>query len=125
MVSDFRSLQVWRAARDLRNDIFDWCDDLPAEERFRLRDQMIRASRSITANLAEGHGRYSYKEAIRYAHQARGSLSEFMDHIDVACSCGYMSAEEAGSWLGRTQAVTRLLNGYIRFLRQRATPPAD
>lgn len=86
---------------------------------------MIRASRSITANIAEGHGRYSYREGVRYAHQARGSLSELMDHLDVARGCGYMSAEEVEAWFERTQNLARLLNGYIRFLRRSASPGPD
>ena len=125
MVADFRSLDVWKAARSLRNDVFAWCDGLPGDERFRLRDQMIRASRSITANIAEGHGRFSHREAVRYAHQARGSLSELMDHLDVARGCGYMNSDELEAWLERTQNLARLLNGYIRFLRGRASSGPD
>ncbi len=51
--SDFRNLQAWQKCRDLRIIIWNLCKEFPSEERFRLSDQMIRASRSATSNIAE------------------------------------------------------------------------
>ena len=50
MKSDFRELDVWKNGRELRKEIWELCKKFPSEEKFRLSDQMIRASRSITAN---------------------------------------------------------------------------
>ena len=47
-------------------------------------DQLIRATRSITANIAEGHGRYHFQENIQFCRQARGSLTETLDHLICA-----------------------------------------
>ena len=63
----------------------------PEEEKFRLADQMIRASRSITANIAEGYGRYHYQDNIRFCRQARGSVYELLDHVAVRSECAYIS----------------------------------
>ena len=82
--STFESLKVWEEARALRREISQLVKEFPDKEKYRLSDQMIRASRSITANIAEGHGRYHYQENIQFCRQARGSLFELLDHITVA-----------------------------------------
>lgn len=63
--STFETLEVWKEARELRNEISKLTKKLPVNERFRLSDQMIRASRSVTANIAEGYGRYHFQENIQ------------------------------------------------------------
>ena len=60
--NDFRELKVWQNCRDIRITIWKVCKKFPAEEKYRLTDQMIRASRSSTANIAEGYGRYHFQE---------------------------------------------------------------
>jgi len=55
---DFRDLEVWKRCRDIRKKVWDLCKAFLAEEKYRLSDQMIRASRSSTACIAEGYGRY-------------------------------------------------------------------
>jgi four helix bundle protein len=117
VTQDFRGLRVWQEARALRNDLFHRVRKLPGEERLRLADQVIRASRSVTANIAEGHGRYGCRDRIRYLRQARGSLHELIDHVDVAEACGYFGAEEARGWIDRINQVIRLCNGFVRYLR--------
>jgi four helix bundle protein len=70
--SDFRDLDVWRKCRDVRTMIWKVCKKFPTEEKFRLTDQMIRASRSSTANFAEGYGRFHFQENIQFCRQSRG-----------------------------------------------------
>ena len=90
MKSDFRDLDVWKKCRDIRIMIWKRCKTFPAEEKYRLSDQMIRASRSSTANIAEGHGRFHFQENIQFCRQSRGSLFELIDHISVAEECAYI-----------------------------------
>jgi len=58
-------LNVWKKCRELKNELTKIAKGLPAEEKFRLTDQIIRASRSITNNIAEGYGRFHYQENIQ------------------------------------------------------------
>jgi len=90
----------------------------PIEEKFRLCDQLIRASRSINANISEGHGRFTYKDQIRFCIQARGSLSETLNHLIDAFDCKYISAEILQQYKIKIEEVERLLNGYITYLRK-------
>lgn len=55
---DFRDLECWKRTRILRNSIRRFSKTLPADEKYKLRDQFIRASRSVTANIAEGYSKY-------------------------------------------------------------------
>ena len=92
---DFRDLEAWQRCRDIRKTVWGLCKTFPGEEKFRLSDQMIRASRSSTNCIAEGYGRYHYQENIQFCRQSRGSLYELIDHLDVAVECGYVDRNYA------------------------------
>lgn len=74
----FTELEVWKKARGFKNEIKELTDSFPAHEKFRLTDQLIRSSRGITATIAEGHGRYTFKGQLHFCIIARGSLSEII-----------------------------------------------
>lgn len=65
-------LEAWKKARAFRIEISSMAKSLSESEKYRLKDQLIRASRSIAANIAEGHGRFHYQENIQFCRQARG-----------------------------------------------------
>ena len=95
------------------------CKNFPGEEKYRLSDQMIRASRSSTACIAEGYGRYHYQENIQFCRQSRGSLYELIDHVDVAVECDYIAHKYAESLMEEIKTAIRTLNGYIKYLKNR------
>ena len=66
MANSFESLDVWKECRIFRNQISEKTKTFPIEEKHRLSDQLIRASRSVTANIAEGHGRFHFQEKMIY-----------------------------------------------------------
>lgn len=117
--STFETLEVWKKARELRKEISKLTKALPSDERFRLADQMIRASRSVTANIAEGHGRYHFQENIQYCRQARGSLYEVLDHLTVALDENYISEEEFNILKTKIFVIIKILNGYISYMKKR------
>lgn len=69
---NFTELEVWKKSRDFRNKMFKLTKGFTVSEKYVLTDQLLRASRSITANIAEGHGRFHYQENIRFCRMARG-----------------------------------------------------
>ena len=117
--STFEDLEVWQKGRTLRNDFSQLAKRLPSSEKFRLADQIIRASRSVTANIAEGYGRFHYQENIQFCRQARGSLFELVDHLTVVYDEGYIDEEEFRGARERVFEVIRMLNGYIKYLKKR------
>ncbi len=119
MKSDFRDLDVWKKGRALRKEIWGLCKKFPSEEKFRLSDQMIRASRSVTANIAEGYGRFHYQENIQFCRQSRGSAFEMIDHITVAVDCEYIDSEQEQYYINKVEEIIKLLNGYIKYLQTR------
>jgi four helix bundle protein len=117
--NDFRDLEVWQRCKDIRKKMWDLCKNFPKEEKFRLSDQLIRASRSSTACIAEGYGRFHYQENIQFCRQSRGSLYELIDHIDVAVECEYIDNNHAERLVEEIKTAIKILNGYIRYLKNR------
>jgi four helix bundle protein len=115
----FTELEVWQRARFLKNELSDLVKTFPAEEKYRLSDQIIRSSRSIMSNIAEGHGRFTYKDQLHFCIQAGGSLSETHNHLIDALDCGYILQAQFDSFKTLIDEVGRLLNGYITFLRSK------
>ena len=80
---------------------------------------MVRAARSVTANVAEGFGRFHYLETVQSCRMARGSLFELLDHLVVAADNSYLSSTDFKQFETRVTSGLRLLNGFIRYLRER------
>ncbi|HET6723347.1 MAG TPA: four helix bundle protein [Chitinophagaceae bacterium] len=77
----FEQLELWKKVREFKKEVADEAKKWPAEEKFKLIDQTIRSSRSINALLAEGHGRFTFADQLHFCIQARGSLSETINHL--------------------------------------------
>jgi four helix bundle protein len=118
-IRDFTDLEVWQLARDLRRYAFKETAKFPADERFGLSQQLRRAANSVTANIAEGFGRYSYQENIQFCRFARGSIYELRDHLITAADQGYLPPEDRSRLDALAQRVIQVLNGYIRSTQAR------
>ncbi len=115
----FRELEVWKEGRKFRNSISLLAKNFPQEEKYKLVDQLLRSSRSITANIAEGYGRFHFQENIQFCRQARGSLMETLDHLICAVDEGYITQETFGKFEINYNQVLKLLNGYISYLKNK------
>ena len=113
-VKDFTDLDVWKAAREIRRHIYALASRLPDFEKFGLAAQLRRAAVSVTANLAEGYGRFGYQENVQFCRQARGSIYELRDHIITCVDEGYIKEDEGAKLDAMLQRVAMLLNGYLR-----------
>lgn len=115
----YKDLDVYQRARVLRNDIEDLDRTFPSDEKYRLVDQIIRSSRSVTANIAEGHGRYHFKEYIQSCRVSRGELVETDDHLSVALDRNYIDKKIYEKFEEKIVEIEKMLNGYIAYLRKR------
>ena len=114
----FTELEVWKKTRVFKNEIKELTKSFPAEEKFRLTDQMIRSSRGINATIAEGHGRYTFKDQLNFCIMARRSLSETYNHLIDALDCKYINQDSLDMFKKNIDEIGRLLNGYISYLRK-------
>jgi len=117
----FETLALWKKVREFKNEVSKEARKLPPEEKFRLTDQLIRSSRSINALISEGHGRFTYPDQIHYCVQARGSLTETINHLIDALDEGYISQEKLNPFRLKGKEIERLLNGNLIFLRKKET----
>ena len=114
----FTELELWKQARLLKNEIKALVGNFPSDEKYRLIDQLIRASRSVGATIAEGHGRFTSKDQLHFCIIARGSLSEIYNHLIDAFDCNYINQVQLEHYKSKIDLTGKLLNGYINFLRQ-------
>lgn len=118
-VHNLETLKVWQLAVDFAVRVNKEALPLfPNEERYALTDQLRRSSQSIAANIAEGHGRYHFQEAIHSCLIARGSLEETLSHLTMAYRLGYLPEEIFAGYKSELVQLNRSLNGYIAFLKQ-------
>ena len=110
-------LEVYKLSVEIRKDFSNFSKTLPVEERYRLKDQIIRASRSVTANIAEGYGRFHFQENIQFCRQARGSLFELKDHLSVAMEELYINKDDFENKIKKIEFVIAKMNGYIKYLK--------
>lgn len=117
-VKTFEELECYRLARELRKDLVRITKALPVDEKFRLTDQLVRASRSITANIAEGFGRHHHNQNLQYCRQARGSLSECLDHLNAGLDEGLIDTSIYATQRSNLEHAWKVLNGYIAYLKR-------
>jgi four helix bundle protein len=118
IVRTFEDLKVWQIAHKISVDIFELTKNFPSEEKYRLKDQMLRSSRSISDNIAEGYGRFHYQENIQYCRQSRGSAYELINQLITAFDCRYITEEELSNRKLLVSECVKLINGYIRYLQK-------
>lgn len=115
----FEDLDAYKFAREFRKAMHSAARKLPDSEKFGLVSQVRRAAVSLTNNIAEGHGRFHYLDQIKFMLQARGSLEELLDDLNVCQDEGYLPPSDVSVLKEQGWCAHKVLNGYVRFLRKR------
>jgi four helix bundle protein len=118
MAVGFEDLKIWQNAHRLALDIYNISSKFPAKESFVLQDQIRRSALSISANIAEAHGRFHYLDKIKFLYNSRGSIEETRNHLIVAKDLKYISDEEfdilnttyKGLGIGLNKFITSIRN---------------
>ena len=115
----FEDLEFYKFAREFRKVMYGVTRKLPSFEKFELASQVRRAALSLTNNIAEGHGRWHFLDQIKFVLQARGSLQELLDDLNACEDEKYLAPSEIADLKQQGWRVLKLINGYLRFLRDR------
>ena len=112
----YKDLDCYKEARLLRIYISELMWKLPKHEQFLLKSQVIDSSRSVTRNMAEDYGRYTYTGTRNFFIIARGSITETMEHLSTAFDENYITEAELKEGETKCELVFKLTNGYIGYL---------
>lgn len=111
IVYSFEKLNVWQEAKKLVIDVYHLLDEFPKFEKYALCDQIRRAIVSVPSNIAEGSGRKSLKEQIRFLEISYGSLMETYNQLLIAIELTYITEESVEAIKPRIDSVAKMING--------------
>lgn len=117
MKSSYRNLLVWKKSFHLASKIYQETKTFPKEEMFGITSQMRRAAVSIASNIAEGKGRDSDKDFIRFLHIARGSCNELETQILISQELGYINKTNAASLQNDCEEILKMITSLIQKLK--------
>lgn len=114
----FYDLPVYKICRNFRKKVAVIArKNFPKSEDFLLKSQILDSSRSITANIAEGFGRFHYQENIPFCRLSRGSLDETLEHMITAYDDKYITKEILSEINRDYKECLKQLNSYIKHLK--------
>jgi four helix bundle protein len=117
-IQTFRDLLVWQKAMVLVTNVYSLAKRFPKDELFGLTSQMRRSAVSVPSNIAEGYGRRSTQDYVRFLQISLGSLYELQTQLEIAGNLGYVSHDETKDILSTAREIERMLtslSGKIRF----------
>lgn len=118
MGNGIENFKTYKMAERLEIFLHKLTKKFPVDEKYRMVDQIRRASGAISSNIAESYGRYSYKEKIRYMHIARGESYELKQLIIRSEKKNYIKKDSLQFIDSRIIELIKCINGYIRFLKK-------
>ncbi|OIR12856.1 hypothetical protein GALL_59230 [mine drainage metagenome] len=117
MVYKLGDLEVYNLAEDYSNLIWEIVEKWDSFAKFGLGRQITDAADSISANIAEGYGRYFLKENINFCFYARGSLLETKSWLRKCVTRNLIEKEKHELLLQQLETIHKKLNGYIKVLK--------
>ncbi|PWE01236.1 four helix bundle protein [Marinilabilia rubra] len=117
-MKSYRDLIVWQKAIDLVCLTYKLSKKFPSEEIYSLTSQIKRSSISIPSNIAEGYGRNSKNDYIRFLQIASGSLYEFQTQLEIANRLHYCTNEEFEKIDTLSHEIEKMLSSLIWKLRK-------
>lgn len=122
-IRDFKKLIIWQRANSIEQEIAIMAKRFPFFERYKLVDQIIRCSRSIGANIAEGHTQTYIRKEITHINTALGSTGETQNHLVTAHQNNYITEEELNKLDDELIELKKMLFGYLKKLKADCDKP--
>lgn len=114
----FEDLDCYKLALDVVVNAYMFARTLPSEEKYDLAPQLRRAAKSVSANIAEGYGRYHYLDSLKFYSNARGSLNETLSHFINARVLEYIDPAYFEKVHDLIRQNEKALNGYMAYVRK-------
>ena len=114
----FEEIQAWQKAHEVTLLVYKITSNNNFSKDFGLKDQIRRASVSVMANIAEGHGRRTNPEFANFLNLARGSAAEVQSHLYVALGLQYITKEEFEKIYQMLDEVSRMTLALAKYLRE-------
>lgn len=115
-IKSFRDIKAWQIAMRLCRRIYETTQSFPSDERFGLTNQMRRGAVAVPSNMAEGYGRQSTHDYVRFLRIARGCLYELDTQAELAEQLRFLPAEVHAELSDMINECSRTLGGLIRSL---------
>ena len=115
-IKSYRDLMVWQKSKALVKSIYALSKDFPKEEAYGLTSQIRRSAISVPSNIAEGYGRRSTSDFIRFLRMASGSLYELQTQVEIALDLEYVKKETCQRVFADANEVEKMLSSFIRKL---------
>ena len=116
---NFRTLRVWELSHEITLAIYQLTQNFPKEEIYGLTSQMRRSAASIPTNIAEGCGRGSDRELLRFLYIGMGSASELEYLLFLAKELNYISEDDYSSRDEKVLQLKKMLNSFITKIKGR------
>lgn len=119
-IKTFTDLDAWKEGHELVILVYDITKRYPTDERFNLVSQSRRAVISVTNNIAEGFGRFHYKDKLIFYYDARGSVLEVQNCLLAAKDTGVLKSQQDFQrvW-SQSEFAYQKINGLIASINRR------
>ena len=124
-IQSFKDLLVWQKALTLSVLCYELTKAFPKDEMYGMTAQIRRASVSVPANIAEGHGREHTRSFIQFLRVAQGSLKELETHLMLAEQVNLAPAAALAPAYAVTDEIGRMLRALIRALKEKLGSESD
>ncbi len=115
--------ELYNKSRELSGKAWAIYIQLPRDIQFKTGGQFIESADSVQANIAEGFGRFHYKDKLNFHFFARGSLMESISWCELLCERQLINIELHQQFADLANTVSMLNNGYLRHLWAKSRAP--
>ena len=116
---NFRNYDIWKDSLNFVQEVYKLIKDLPSTEKYGLRSQITRSAVSIPSNIAEGAGRKSEKDFIRFLGVALGSSFELETQLIIAMNLNYIPKTKEDDVLKDLQSIQKRIYGFQRRIENK------
>ena len=119
-IKSFRDLVAWQKAMALTETVYAITERFPSDERYVLSSQLKRAAVSVPSNIAEGYGRNSTAEYIRFLKISIGSLYELDTQLELSNRLGFVSSDATKDALELCVEIEKMLVSLVSKLHAKS-----